>query len=102
MHRGAAGATLRGSSDVRIGVAEFRVTEAGNLHSITCIQADPVIEIADQILVGADPSFVEVGDGIVTFHCRNGDVSYGLREHDDILETWLGVRSGVTDEDLLQ
>lgn len=67
---------------------------------IYCLQADPLIEIADQILERADPHFVQVGDGIATFHCSNGDVTYGLREHDDLRETWLGVRAGVDDEDL--
>jgi hypothetical protein len=66
---------------------------------ITCIQADPIIEIADAILENGDPEFVRVGDGIVTFHCANGDVSYGLREHDDLRENWIGVRSGFQEED---
>ena len=44
--------------------------------------------------------FVRRGDGIVTFHCINGDVSYGLREHDDLTETWLGVRSDIAEDDL--
>jgi hypothetical protein len=69
-------------------------------RSITMLQADPVIEIADQILERADPEFLSLGDGIVTFHCSNGDMSYGLREHDDLRETWLGVRSDVDEEDL--
>jgi hypothetical protein len=69
-------------------------------RSITMLQADPVIEIADVILEHADPTFLSVGDGIATFHCSNGDVVYGLREHDNLRETWLGVRSGVADEDL--
>jgi hypothetical protein len=70
------------------------------ITTLEVTQADPVIEIADQILERADPDFVSVGDGIVTFHFANADVSYGLREHDDLRETWLGVRSDVTDEDL--
>jgi hypothetical protein len=69
-------------------------------RSITMLQADPVIEIADQILERADPEFLSVGDGVVTFHCSNGDVSYGLCEHDDLRETWLGVRSDVDEDDL--
>jgi hypothetical protein len=104
MYGGATGATLRGSSDVRIGVATFSVftDEASGEHTISLVQSDPVIEIADQILEFADPSFVSIGDGIVTFHCTNGDVTYGLREHDDLRETWLGVRSGVAEEDLVE
>ena len=73
-------------------------TSPDNLtHTITCVQADAVVEIADRILELADPNFVSVGDGIVTFHCTNGDVSYGLRNHDDIRETWIGVRPGAED-----
>jgi hypothetical protein len=67
---------------------------------VTCIQADPLIEIADMILEHASRDFVSLGDGIVTFHCTNGDLTYGLTEHDDLRECWLGVRSGVSDEDL--
>jgi hypothetical protein len=83
-------------------VATFSVytDPASGEHSITVLQADPIIEIADQILEQANPNFVSVGDGIATFHCSNGDVTYGLREHCDLRETWLGVRSGVADEDL--
>jgi hypothetical protein len=66
-----------------------------------CTQADPLVEIADQVLEHGAPEFVHVGDGIVTFHCSNGDVSYGLREHDDLRETWLGVRSDIDPADLL-
>ena len=66
---------------------------------VSVLQADPVVEIADQILEMADPSFVTVGDGIVTFHCANGDLSYGLRDHDDLRQVWVGVRSGALEED---
>ena len=68
--------------------------------AIYLVQADPVIEITDQILEHADPRFLSRGDGIVTFHSKNGDVSYGLRDYDDIREVWIGVRSDVSDEDL--
>jgi hypothetical protein len=81
-------------------VATFNVTDVGNERSIRCLQADPLIEIADQILEHGDPEFLSVGDGIVTFHCSNADVSYGLREHDDLRETWLGVRSDVDEDEL--
>ena len=67
---------------------------------VTLLQADACVEIADQILERADPSFVSVGDGIVTFHCANGDVSYGLRDHDDIRETWIGIRAGIDADEL--
>ena len=79
----------------RIGVAVFE-TMFGHVR---ILQADPVIEIADQILERADRSFVSVGDGIVTFHCENGDVSYGLRDHDDLREVWIGIRAGAPLDD---
>lgn len=78
-----------------VGVCCFNVQDG----LVTCVQADPVVEIADQILEQADRSFVSVGDGIVTFHCDNGEVSYGLIEHDDIRETWIGIRAGVDQDD---
>lgn len=59
---------------------------------VTCLQADPVVEIADRILEEADPNFVHVEDGVVTFHCDNGDVSYGLHEYDDITCAWTAIR----------
>lgn len=96
MPGGTAGATLRGSSNVRIGLASFQVRDGW----IFSIQADPVIEIADQLLEQADPHFASVGDGVVTFHCENGDVSYGLQEHDDLRETWIGIRSDIDPDDL--
>jgi hypothetical protein len=68
------------------------------LGHVTCLQADPLIEIADQILEYGDPDFVSVGDGIVTFHCAGGDITYGLREHDDLRETWLGVRADLLED----
>jgi hypothetical protein len=66
---------------------------------VTCVQADAVVEIADQILEQASRDFVSVGDGIVTFHCDNGEVSYGLRDHDDLRECWVGVRAGYGEDD---
>lgn len=107
--------TLRGSSDVRIGVLSLRVVHGDPevMHidpdidgylptALEVVQADPLIEVADQVLEHADPRLLSVGDGIMTIHARNGEVSYGLREYDDLRETWLGVRSDVADEDLLQ
>lgn len=78
-----------------VGVCAFEVH--GGL--VTCLQADPVVEIADQILEQASRDFVSVGDGIVTFHCDNGDVTYGLTSHDDLREAWIGIRAGVSDQD---
>jgi hypothetical protein len=105
VHRSAAGPRLRDSRDVRIGVATFLHYSAITLEPahIEWTQADPLVEIADQILEQQlDPQFVSVGDGIITFHCSNGDLSYGLREYDDLRETWLGVRSDVAIDDLLE
>ena len=68
--------------------------DADGQRSVTIVQADPVIEIADRVLAGSHPWELSVGDGIVTVHARNGDVSYGLRKYDARRHTWLGVRSG--------
>jgi len=46
------------------------------------------------VLAAADGEKVSQGDGIVTFHTRHGDVSYGLLEHDDLHEHWLAVHAG--------
>lgn len=62
------------------------------------IQADPLIEVADQLLENLDGERVSYGDGILTIHHRLGEISYGLRDYDDIREVWLGVRSDVLDE----
>lgn len=95
----ASGTTLRGSSDVRIGVASFLRHTTQEREWIECVQADPLVEIADSILEYGDPRFLSHGDGIVTFRCENGDVTYGLVEHDDLRMTWLGVRSGFNVDD---
>jgi len=82
-------------------VAIFRRVTGIEPHEdrVFVVQADPVIEIADRILEQGDPRFVSVGDGIATFHCADGDISYGLHDHDDLKETWIGVRSGVELDD---
>jgi hypothetical protein len=66
------------------------------VRSVRIVQADPFVEIADQVLEQGDPEFLSVGDGIVTFHGSNGDVTYGLRDHDDLRECWIGVRSDLS------
>lgn len=71
--------------------------DADGQRSVTIVQADPVIEIADRVLAGMHPWELTVGDGIVTVHARNGDVSYGLCKYDELRRTWLGVRSGDTE-----
>ena len=83
-------------------MAAFEVTVNPDtlVRTIKIIQADPVVEVADQVLEYGDPTFLSLGDGIVTFHGTNGDVSYGLTCHDDLHERWIGIRSDVTDEDL--
>lgn len=82
-------------------MCSFLRHDLGDTTWIEWVQADPLVEISDRVLEGADRRFVSVGDGIVTFHCRNGDISYGLRDHDEFKETWLGVRSDIdADEDL--
>jgi len=62
----------------------------GELH---LLQADPIIEVADELLGNLDGRRASYADGIFTIHALNGEVSYGLRDYDDIRETWVGVRS---------
>jgi hypothetical protein len=78
-----------------IGVLSFRFEPDGRRR---LLQADTRIEITDAVLAQGDPDFVRVGDGVVTFHCANADVSYGLTAYDDLRETWIGIRSDWTDE----
>jgi len=85
-----------------IGVLSVVVDERGHRR---LLQADACIEITDAVLKQGDPDFIRLGDGIVTFVASNGSVSYGLCNHDDLRETWIGIRSDVyadaaEDEDL--
>ena len=100
MHGSPAGTTGSGQGHLRVGVAIFRrAYDEDQRPGVFVVQADPVVEIHDLILEQGDPQFVSVGDGIVTFRCINGDITYGLRDHDDLKETWIGVRSGVELDD---
>ena len=76
----------------RVGVLSLRYNPEDG--SFCILQADPYIEISDQVLDNADGEKVSQGDGIVTFHTRHGDLSYGLLEHDDLHEHWLAVHAG--------
>ena len=96
MHRGAAGATEPSPGHLRvIGTAVFE--KRGEL--VLWLQADRYVEISDHLIEQADDRYLSAGDGIVTFHCANGDLSYGLLHHDDLRETWIAVRSDLADED---
>jgi hypothetical protein len=70
--------------------------------TLEVLQADPYIEVTDQLLDSLDGERASYGDGILTIHAARGDVSYGLRDHDDIRETWLGVRSDVELDEVLE
>lgn len=78
---------------------EVIINPASLVRTIRCVQADACVEIADSILEHGDPEFLSVGDGIVTFHCGNGDVTYALTRHDDLRETWIGIRAGIDQDD---
>lgn len=61
---------------------------------IVVTRADPYVVVSDSVLEEAAPRWMSVGDGIVTIHGRDGDVSYGLSHHDPYRRLWLGTRSG--------
>jgi len=53
--------------------------------------------VADEFLANLDPRFGHFGDGILTLHGRDGDVSYGLSRYDVCLRVWHGTRSDARD-----
>jgi hypothetical protein len=55
-------------------------------------RADPHIYVSERFLERLDVRLAEYGDGILTIHGRDGDVSYGLSHYDDALRQWLGTR----------
>jgi len=58
-------------------------------------EAPPEILVADEFLVEIEhhPSF-SYGDGILTVHASNGDITYGLHHHDPYRRIWHATRSG--------
>ena len=49
--------------------------------------------VAEEFLANLDPRFGHFGDGILTLHGRDGDVSYGLSQYDPYRRQFLGTRS---------
>jgi hypothetical protein len=99
VYGGVAGAPPSRPRDVRIGVLSLSFNAEDG--SFCVLQADPYIVISDTLLEQAQGpnAHVEVGDGIVTFHTRHGDLSYGLLEHDELRECWLAVQAGWQEAD---
>jgi hypothetical protein len=60
--------------------------------SIDIIDAPDEILVADRFLAEVRPPYADYGDGILTIHARNGDVSYGLHHHDPFRCQWQGTR----------
>jgi hypothetical protein len=75
-------------------VLSFRQDPDNTTH---LVQADPLIELPDHIVA----NLARPDDGAwVTFHTVEGDVTYVLEDHDDIRETWIGIRSDIDSDDL--
>jgi hypothetical protein len=62
--------------------------------NIEILEAPAEILVADAFLANMDahPSY-SYGDGILTVHARNGDLSYGLHHYDSLRRVWRGTRS---------
>lgn len=63
---------------------------------IYVLSAPPRIRLADELVQAwerGEQPHVSYGDGIVTFHAKNGDVTYGLLEHNDVGRYWVAVRA---------
>ena len=54
--------------------------------------------VAEEFLANLDPRFAHFGDGILTLHGRDGDVSYGLSHYDPYRRVWHGTRCLEDDE----
>jgi hypothetical protein len=55
-------------------------------------RADPQIYVSEVFLEQLDPRFAHYGDGILTIHGHDGDVSYGLSHRDPFRRQYLGTR----------
>jgi hypothetical protein len=61
--------------------------------SIEILDAPEEILVADEFLEAARDEYISHGDGIMTIHASNGDVSYGLHSYDLQTMCWKGTRS---------
>jgi hypothetical protein len=60
---------------------------------IDILDAPEEIVVAERFLSYCMPPYASYGDGILTVHARNGDVSYGLHHYDPLRRQWRGTRS---------
>ena len=59
--------------------------------SIHILEAPEEILVADRFLAEHGDCY-SYGDGILTVHATNGDVSYGLHHYDPVRQVWQGPR----------
>jgi hypothetical protein len=77
----------------RIGECRCEIVFDGLERRLRIVRADPVIVVSEHVLANLDPGLAHFGDGILTLHGVDGDVSYGLTRRNPYLMQWLGVRS---------
>jgi hypothetical protein len=65
--------------------------------SIEILDAPEEILVADAFLADMEshPAY-SYGDGILTVHACNGDLSYGLHDYDSARRVWHGTRAGAS------
>jgi hypothetical protein len=63
-------------------------------REIVIERAPAYIYVSEDFLEHLDPRFAHYGDGILTIHGRDGDVSYGLSHYDPFRRQYLGTRCG--------
>jgi hypothetical protein len=79
--------------DIQIGTCRATI-EYGEAGKVVVIErADPYILVSDSFLADLDERFAHYGDGILTLHGRDGDVSYGLFGYDPFRQQHMGKRS---------
>jgi len=64
-------------------------------QTVDILDAPQEIIVADRFLAEhVDGRYASYGDGILTIHASNGDVSYGLHHYDPYRREWRGTRAG--------
>ena len=76
-----------------IGECRVEIITSGDEQYVRIVRADPRIYVSDHVLELLDERFGHFGDGILTIHGIDGDVSYGLSHYDLYRRQFLGTRS---------
>jgi hypothetical protein len=80
---------------LRIGVLSL----AWSGGELAILQADRLIELSDELLERVDGEHLSYSGESLRITDRLGDqIEYFLCQHNDVLQTWLGVRSDYLDE----